>query len=110
MASEKEFADYVIEQMQGAGKITCRKMFGEYGLYCDGNIFGLICDNQVFIKPTEAGRAFIGDVKEAPPYPGAKLYFLVDDNFEDQAWINTLIQITVEELSKRENSARKKMR
>lgn len=110
MASEKEFVDYVVEQMQGAGQITCRKMFGEYGLYCDGHIFGLICDNQVFIKPTEAGRAFIGEVTEAPPYPGTKLYFLVDDNFEDQTWINTLIQITVEELSRPENNPKKKKR
>lgn len=47
-------------------------MFGEYGVYADGKIFGLICDNKLFVKPTISGREFIGNVVEAPPYEGAK--------------------------------------
>ncbi|HAS82470.1 MAG TPA: hypothetical protein DCS43_07310, partial [Verrucomicrobia bacterium] len=47
-----------------------QKMFGEYGLYCDGTIEALICNDQLFIKPTEAGRSFIKHAVEAPPYPG----------------------------------------
>ena len=39
-----------------------------------------------------------GDVVEAPPYPTAKLYFLVEDQFEDSDWISELVRITAEEL------------
>ena len=41
-------------------------MFGEYAIYCDGKVTALVCDNQLFVKPMEAGRSFIGEVVEAP--------------------------------------------
>jgi len=58
----------------------------------------LVCDDQLFVKPTKAGRSFIGDVIEAPPYPGAKPYFLIEDQLEDREWIGNLVRVTVEEL------------
>jgi len=73
-------------------------MFGEYAVYADGKLFGLICDNKLFIKPTEAGRAFIKKPVEAPPYPGAKPSFLIEDQLEDREWISQLVRVTVEEL------------
>ena len=39
MASKIEFVEFVVDQMKEAGTITYRKMFGEYGIYCDGKIF-----------------------------------------------------------------------
>ncbi|MCX6991686.1 MAG: hypothetical protein NT011_00930 [Kiritimatiellaeota bacterium] len=42
---------------------------------------------------------YIGDIVEAAPYPGAKLYFLIEDAFEDWEWISGLIKITVQEFS-----------
>lgn len=50
-------------------------MFGEYALYCDGKTVALICDDQLFIKPTVSGHAYIGAVAEGFPYPGAKPWF-----------------------------------
>jgi len=52
VASDEEFVDYVVEQMAGAGAISRRKMFGEYAVYCDGKVVALVCDNEVFVKPT----------------------------------------------------------
>lgn len=98
MASDKEFVEFVVEQVQGAGSITYLKMFGEYGIYCNGKIVALICDNKLFIKPTDTGRAFIGHVTEAPPYPGAKNSFLIEDKIEDSDWLSELIKITEKEL------------
>lgn len=98
MASDKEFVEFVVEQMEDAGSITYLKMFGEYGIYCNGKIVALICDNKLFVKPTDAGRAFIGDVTEAPPYPGAKNSFLIDDKIEDSDWLSELIKISEKEL------------
>lgn len=78
MPSDQNFVDFVLEQIKNAGAITAKKMFGEYGIYADGKIFGLICDNKLFIKPTISGRKFIGNVVEAPPYVGAKPSFLIE--------------------------------
>ena len=54
MASNADFVQYVADQCSGAGEITTKKMFGEYGIYCDGKIFGLICDDCFYLKPTES--------------------------------------------------------
>ena len=98
MASDIGFVEFIVDQMEGAGEITYKKMFGEYGLYCDGTIMALICNNQLFIKPTEAGRSFINHEVEAPPYPGAKPYFLIEDQCDDKEWISNLVSVTVKEL------------
>ncbi len=98
MASNQKFVDFVTDQIKGAGEIMAIKMFGEYGIYSDGKIFGLICDNKLFIKPTKSGREFIGDVVEAPPYPGAKPSFLIEDKIEDSEWLSQLVRISVKEL------------
>ena len=98
MASDQNFVDFVLGQIQNAGKITAKKMFGEYGIYSDEKLFGLICDNKLFIKPTNSGRQFIGNVIEVPPYEGAKPSFLIEDKIEDSDWLSKLIRISVKEL------------
>ena len=52
MASHQDFVDYVAEQLRESGSIRSRKMFGEYGLYCDDIFFAVIFDDQLFIKVT----------------------------------------------------------
>ncbi len=98
MASDKDFVEFIADQIRNVGEISYKKMFGEYAIYCDGKVVALICDNQLFIKPTEGGRALIGNVIEAAPYPGAKLNFLIEDQFEDSEWLSNLIKATAEEL------------
>ena len=98
MASDQTFIDFLVDQMGEAGSITYRKMFGEYAIYCGGKVVALVCDNQLYVKPTEGGKTYIENIVEAPPYPGAKLYFLIEDKFEDREWISDLIRITAKEL------------
>ena len=98
MASDLSFVEFVVEQIQNAGVIRYRKMFGEYALYCNDKVVALICDNQLFVKPTKAGELFIGEVVLKPPYSGAKPSFLIEDQIEDRDWISNLISITEKEL------------
>ncbi|NCC51052.1 MAG: TfoX family protein [Spartobacteria bacterium] len=100
MASDAAFIEFIIDQMSDAGCVASRKMFGEYAIYCDEKVVALVCDNQLFVKPTDGGRTFIGEVVEAPPYPGAKNYFLIEDKFDDREWISQLITITAREVPK----------
>ncbi|MEQ8477789.1 MAG: TfoX/Sxy family protein [Fulvivirga sp.] len=108
MASDQKFVDFVADQVKNAGEVTTRKMFGEYAIFSDKKIFGLICDNKLFIKPTQAGRAFIKDVVEAPPYPGAKNSFLIEDKLEDSEWLSELVRITLKELPEPKPKKKKK--
>ncbi len=97
MASRPEFVRYAADQMRDAGEITCRKMFGEYGVYCDGKIFAVICDDQLYIKITEGGRAVCPNLEQSPPYEGAKNYFLVEE-IDDRELLTELVRATVKEL------------
>ncbi len=98
MASKQKFVDFIIEQIGFAEQVTYKKMFGEYTLYFDNKLFGLVCDNKLFIKPTQSGREYINEVIEASPYPGAKPCFLIEEKLDDREWLGKLISITVIEL------------
>ena len=88
MASHQDFVDYVAEQLRDAGTIRGRKMFGEYGLYCD---------DQFFVKITPEGEAAFPHLPKAPPYAGAKDSFLVED-VESREQMTKLTRITYEAL------------
>ncbi|MGE0440589.1 MAG: TfoX/Sxy family protein [Gemmatimonadales bacterium] len=98
MASEQRVADYAVDQMRGAGAVRSRKMFGEYAIYCNERVVALVCDNELFFRPTDAGRRFIGTVTEASPYPGAKAHFRVTERLDDRDWLTELAAITAEAL------------
>ncbi len=98
MAISQEFIDYVIDQIANAGEIIAKRMFGGCAIYSDGKIFGLLDDGKLFIKPTKAGKEFIGQVTEEPPYEGAKPYFLIEDKIEDSDWLSELVRISLAEL------------
>lgn len=94
MATDAGYAKYVCDQLQAAGGISARKMFGEYGLYRHGKIVALIADNQLFVKPTPEGAAILGTPTYGPPYPGAKPFFNVSDLLDDPEWLVRLIEAT----------------
>lgn len=98
MTNDRDFIEYVTDQISDDCDITTRLMFGGCTVYSKDKVVALICDNQLFVKPTESGRTFIGDVVEAPPYPGAKNSFLIEDKIEDSDWLSELIALTEREL------------
>ena len=79
MASHREFVEFITEQLREAGDVRSRPMFGEYGLYCGGVFFAVICDDQLFVKLTPQGEAAFPRLPKAPPYEGAKDYLLAED-------------------------------
>jgi TfoX/Sxy family transcriptional regulator of competence genes len=85
--------EYMTDHLARLGsRIRTRKMFGEYALYCDEKVVGLICDNQLFIKPTSAGAALLPHPTMQSPFPGAKpMWLLSDDQLEDRDWFCQLV-------------------
>ncbi len=99
MTTKKSTIDYLLEQLADAGIVSARKMFGEYALYCDGKVVALVCDDELYVKPTKVGKEIIDNVQEAPPYPGAKPYYLITgDQWEDADWLADLIRLSAAEL------------
>ena len=99
MATSQQTITFLLEQLTAAGDVTARKMFGEYALYHESKVVAFVCDDQLFVKPTDAGRAAIGNPEEAPPYPGAKLYYLIPgDRWDDRDWLCDVIRATADAL------------
>jgi len=98
VAQGLKFVEYVLDLVSDGCKLTHKMMFGGCALYLGGKVVALICDDQLFVKPTGAGREFIGSVVEAPPYPGAKNSFLIEDQIDDGDWLARLLTLTAAEL------------
>lgn len=99
MATSQTTVDYLLDQLSGSGDASAKKMFGEFCLYFAGKPVGLVCDNQLFLKPTKAAQSLISNPIQGSPYPKAKPHFLIEaDLWEDRDWLAKLIQVTAAEL------------
>lgn len=107
MASNPDFVQYIVDQCGKAGDITARKMFGDYGVYCNGKIFGLVSDNGFYVKPTEAGRQLLRSVDLRPPYDGAKPYFYIED-VDDSDYVSALVRATCADLPEPKPKSKRK--
>lgn len=52
-SSKQAFALFVVEQMAGLGAVQAKAMFGGFGLYLHGLMFGLIVDDTLYFKVDE---------------------------------------------------------
>ena len=104
MASSLSYVEFVMEQLSGAGAITYRRMFGEYGLYCDGKYFACVCDGRLLVKITPAGEALLPDCPRGIPYEGGGEMLLPD--VEDRETLTALTRATCAALP--EKNPRKK--
>jgi DNA transformation protein len=102
VASKQSTVDYILEQVERAGPVSSRRMCGEFCIYCGGKPVAFVCDDQLFVKPTGAGTAYIartGQVVEGFPYPGAKPYLLIGgDRWDDHQWMAGLVRTTADAL------------
>ena len=94
MASDLAYVQHVCDQLRDVREVSYKKMFGEYGLYVSGRMVALVCDNQLFVKPTEAGRELLGTPSEGAPYPGAKPHFVLDEHLDNQELLSAVFRAT----------------
>jgi TfoX/Sxy family transcriptional regulator of competence genes len=99
MPTQDQTVAYLQDQLSAIEGLSIRKMFGEYGVWVDGKTVGLVCNDQLFIKPTAAGRALAKHAADAPPYRGAKPSMLIDaELWEDADWLCDVVRATAEAL------------
>ena len=106
MACNSDFVQFIVDQCSGAGEIAVKKMMGDYCIYCDGVLFGLICDNNLYIKMTDAGEAVLDEVVLRPPYPSARDHFYIT-NVDDRDYLEDIIRATLPELMSGKSKAKR---
>ena len=110
MASDLKTVAFIADQSGLGARLAYKRMFGEFALYLNTKVVAFVCDNKLFLKPTDAGRALLGSPTEAPAYPGSKNYFLLQEELEDPALLRKALEVTesVLPLSKPKTTTRKK--
>jgi TfoX/Sxy family transcriptional regulator of competence genes len=99
MSSRKDTVDFLLEQLSGIDDVRAKRMFGEFGLYVGDQFVAVVCDDDLFVKPTPGGRKFFPDVVERPPFARAKPWLLVPgERWEEAQWLARLFVITAREL------------
>jgi hypothetical protein len=106
MSTNLSQIQYIAEQCRKAGTITYKKMFGEYGIYCNGVIFGLVCNDMLFVRIISKGKKNIREIeprflsqldRTIMPFPGAIGHAGVnEETLEDVDKMNELLKAVLE--------------
>ncbi|MCI9226499.1 MAG: competence protein TfoX [Dorea sp.] len=81
MATSKEFHDYIVENLQKAGKVTTRKM-------------------SLLLKPTETVLRLMPDAKRAYPYEGSRTLMVAVEDVENTELMTKVLNGMYKELPK----------
>lgn len=79
MATRKETAAFILDQLGQPDRFSVKPMFGEYALYADGKPVAFICDDQLLVKILPESAVLENKCERAPAYPGSKDYYLVPE-------------------------------
>lgn len=94
MATDPKTVAFIADQSGLGTRLVGKRMFGEFALYLNTKVVAFVCDNKLFLKPTEAGRALLGSPTEAPAYPGSKNYFLLEHELDDPVLLRRAFEVT----------------
>lgn len=85
------FKDYVIDQLHDFGGASARAMFGGFGVYKGGVMFGLITSDELYFKVDDSNRADF-EARKSKPFvyegkskPIAMSYWRVPDDVLENA-------------------------
>jgi DNA transformation protein len=73
MANSPDFVAWALDLLSPLGGVSARAMFGGHGLYAEGVMFGLLDDDELFLKADQEARpVFLAAGCRQWTYPGPK--------------------------------------
>ncbi|MBX9765614.1 TfoX/Sxy family protein [Patescibacteria group bacterium] len=115
--AQSEFKDYVVGDVLGDMRgITARAMFGGYGLYKDGVIFGIIAEDELYLKVDDTNRdEFVAFDSHPFVYEQGKhkkttmsYWVIPEEILEDRARMEDLVLASVTINKKKKKSTKKR--
>lgn len=107
MSSDKEYLEFILEQLSELDGISYRAMMGEYILYYKGKIAGGIYDDRLLVKPVPSAVEYMPNAKYELPYKGGKEMLLVDD-VDDKEYLTGLFSAIWDDLPELKAKKKKK--
>jgi DNA transformation protein len=101
-AKHDGFKDFVLDQLADLHGLTCRAMFGGYGLSCHGTFFGIVHNGRLYFKVTPETVGSYKTQGMKPFQPNAKqtlksFYEVPVDVIEDAELLNEWADQSVRE-------------
>ncbi|HEY4503341.1 MAG TPA: TfoX/Sxy family protein [Candidatus Paceibacterota bacterium] len=79
MSTQKETVEFIMAKLGRAPRFSVRAMFGEYALYADGKVVGLICNDQLYVKILPKSRELEDICEKDEAYPGSRKFYVVEE-------------------------------
>jgi DNA transformation protein len=79
MSTQKETVEFILEKLGEPKHFSVRAMFGEYALYADGKVVGLVCNDQLYVKILPASAELEDICEKDEAYPGSKKFYVVEE-------------------------------
>ena len=81
MVASDGFAEFLREQLAPLGRVTMRRMFGKTGVFCDGQMFGMVTDNMLYLRVDDDNRSAFKEAQSFPPLNYEKKGETIDLSF-----------------------------
>ena len=96
MSTRPETLDFLLDQIGALPAVRTRRMFGEYCVYLHEKPTAFVCDDQLFVKITDAGRAVLGQPVLGAPYHWVQTphYLLSADRWDDRDALHAAVMAT----------------
>ena len=72
MMQQDSFKEFVLDQLAGMEPVTCRAMFGGFGLYCRDVFFGILHKGRLYFKTNDQTRPAYEEYGMKPFRPSDK--------------------------------------
>ena len=97
MASDREYLNFILEQLSELDGVSYRTMMGEFVLYYRGKVFGGIYDDRFLVKDLPSSAALMPMASRELPYENGRPMLMVDD-IDDKSFLARLVTAMYDEL------------
>lgn len=98
MSTNKDYLNFLLDQLSSLEGITYRMMMGEYLIYYRGKVAAYVCDDRLLIKPVPSAIKMLPDAEYDSINPGGRKKLLRVDNVDDGDFLTNLFDSMYDEL------------
>lgn len=98
MSTNKDYLNFLLDQLSSLEEITYRMMMGEYLIYYRGKVAAYVCDDRLLIKPVPSAVKMLPDAEYDSINPGGRKKLLRVDNVDDGDFLTNLFDSMYDEL------------
>ena len=81
LAASDDFGSHLCDELSPLGDISLPRMFGKTGVFCDGVMFAMVANDDLYLRVDEHNRETFAEAASHPPLSYVKLGQTIDLSF-----------------------------